>query len=370
MPGKMKKRILIIDDEESIRSVMTRILGDAGFETYSVAHGKEGLEFLNCSTVDLIILDMNMPTMNGLDFLTEYNKSFPRKVPVLMVSGESDKQQTIAAYRLGAYDFIKKPEHNEVLMKRIENGLKIGEMIKFNEEIKQELLMAKKLQKYLFPENEFHSDTIAINTWAKPLTDIGGDLYDYIPFRDGSIIFFIADVTGHSIGAALFTAIVKMVFRNAIKISEVPGRIVSLMNHELAGNLPIETFVTLFCALYKPDSDELLYANAGHPSPILIRDTEITELQGHDPFLGPIQESIYQTRKVKVSKGDSLILFTDGIIEILDDDENPVGHDLFLEIVYDKAMNPVEKYHALNEMVERTEYEITDDCTQMLLQFK
>ncbi|MCK4982825.1 MAG: SpoIIE family protein phosphatase, partial [Victivallaceae bacterium] len=122
-----------------------------------------------------------------------------------------------------------------------------GEMKEFNESIKVELLMAKKLQQYLYPDSIYKSDNIEIYSFYRPLFDVGGDLYDYIKLRDGRIIFFLADVSGHGIAGALFTVIVKMIFRNAIKYTINPAEIVHSMNRELFNSLPKESFVTLFC---------------------------------------------------------------------------------------------------------------------------
>ena len=147
----MQKKILVIDDEEAIRKIMNQILSRAGYEVVLASDGQDGIKKLDGTSVDLIMLDMNMPKMNGLEFLKYIRVNNITNVPVLMVTGSSDTDLRIESYKLGVYDFIKKPEQTEVMLKRIENGLKIGDMINFNKFIKVELLMAKKLQKYLFP---------------------------------------------------------------------------------------------------------------------------------------------------------------------------------------------------------------------------
>ena len=224
----MKKRILIIDDEEPVRDFMKKILTRSGFTIFTASDGREALDMLGTVYVDLIILDMNMPNMNGIEVLRHIREGNLTNKPVLMVSGSHDSDLRTESYRLGAYDFITKPEHTEVMLKRIENGLKIGEILDFNEFIKVELFMAKKLQKYIFPETENISEYIDIHAWNLPLSDIGGDLYDYIHFRNNKVLLFVADVSGHSISASMFTAIVKMVFRNAVKTTEDPEEIMTI----------------------------------------------------------------------------------------------------------------------------------------------
>jgi len=363
----MKKKIMVIDDEEQIRKLLVRILSSSGYDVVTASNGKEALERLESVSVDLIMLDMNMPEMDGLSFLRRLKETNLTHVPVLMVSGEHNPDNIVESYKLGVYDFIRKPEQTEVMLKRVENGLKIGEMINFNEFIRVELLMARKLQKYLFPEPNVNTDKVKINTWSMPLSDIGGDLYDYVIFRDGRVIFFIADVSGHSISASLFTAIVKMVFRNALQKTDIPGDIMTMMNHELTGNLPVESFVTAFCALFNPSTRELMYANAGHPNPYCIDGGGFIQLEGNDSFLGPIAGADFETYAIKLNGPTSIFAVTDGILDIIDGDDLPVGEKLVSDILMMKGKTPIDKFRMIQKFVTGPDVVVNDDCTLMLV---
>lgn len=366
----MKKKILIIDDDASIRDILTRLLVMAGYETIAAAEGREALDILATSMVDLIMLDMNMPTMDGIAFLRALRQKNVTRIPVLMVSGESDVEQIVECYKLGVYDFIRKPEQTAVMLKRVENGLKIGEMISFNEFIKVELLMARKLQKYLFPEGSYSDDFLEVSCWSRPLSDIGGDLYDYIRFRDGRVMFFVADVSGHSISAALYTAIVNMVFRNALQQSENPGDILSSMNHELSGTLPVEAFVTMFCGILNPATRELVFANAGHPRPFLSGDGGVSELVGNDSFLSPISNARYTSHHVTLRPGDALYIYTDGLSDIINSAGEAVGRSLLLEILGNAALDHRGRFDEVQRMALRDDVVINDDCTLMMVRIK
>lgn len=366
----MKKRILLIDDEAPVRDFMKKILIRSGYLVFTAQDGKEAIEMLETLYVDLIILDMHMPHMNGLDVLRHIRKNELTNKPVLMVSGYHDADLRIESYRLGAYDFITKPEQTEVMLKRIENGIKIGEILDFNEFMKVELFMAKKLQKYIFPEPEFISDDLDIYSWNLPLSDIGGDLYDYIHFRNDSILIFIADVSGHSISASMFTAIVKMVFRNAIKNSEDPGDIMTIVNHELAANLPVESFVTMFCCLIDSRTGELKYSNAGHPKPYIIGKDHTVELGENDPFLGPIKDMKYSTYSASLKKDESLFLYTDGLLDIIDDEYHQVGLSRFIEKLTGKDFISRESFTELTADISNQKLIRSDDCTVMVIRKK
>ncbi|MCP4135366.1 MAG: SpoIIE family protein phosphatase [bacterium] len=373
----MRKKILIIDDEETIRKVMGKLLGRAGYEVFAIASGEEALKRLSSQqadslSVDLIILDMYMPGMNGLEFLQKVRDQSVTTVPVLMLSGCSDLQIRVESYKLGAYDFIEKPELPEVMLKRVENGLKIGEIINYNEFIKTELIMAKKLQDYLFPGPFAMTDAVEINAWYRPLSDIGGDLYDYIFFRDGRIFFFVADVSGHSIPAAIFTTIVHMVFRNALKVVDSPGDVLNFMNKELSGNLPVEQFVTMFCGLIDPEKHTLEYGNAGHPKPCFLPATGEgpLSLEGNDAFLGPIPEETFTTFKRELAPGDAFLLYTDGFMDVYGSGDLPIGRELLVKTLHRQELSNREKFEAACANILSADIEITDDCTMMLVQYK
>jgi len=360
---------MVVDDELAIRRLMTKILTKSGYDVVPATDGQEAINLLHSMSVDLIILDMNMPRMDGLSFLKYARDNRLTTAPVLMVTGSTDSDQRMKSYRLGVYDFITKPEQTEVMLKRIENGIKIGEMINFNEFMKVELLMARKLQKYLYPEPTITTDFVSIHTWSLPLSDIGGDLYDFIRFRDDRIIFFVADVSGHSISAALYTAIVKMVFRNAIKETDDPGEVLNFMNSELSGNIPIESFVTMFCGLVDPSEGVIEYSNAGHPRPFIVADNMMGELDGNDSFLGPIADATFRTFRREIRGNESIYVYTDGINDLTDGQQNVVGERLLRSILEGSETGPVEKFDAIKKSVVNSDVVITDDCTLMMLDF-
>lgn len=366
----MKKRILLIDDEAPVKDFMKKILLRSGYSVFTASDGKEALEMLESLYVDLIILDMHMPNMNGIDVLRHIRKHKLTNKPVLMVSGYHDADLRIESYRLGAYDFITKPEQTEVMLKRIENGIKIGEILDFNEFMKVELFMAKKLQKYIFPEPDYISDDLDIYTWNLPLSDIGGDLYDYIHFRNNSTLIFVADVSGHSISASMFTAIVKMVFRNAIKNSDDPGTIMTIVNRELSANLPVESFVTMFCCLIDCKTGVIKYSNAGHPKPYIIGNEKIIELGESDPFLGPINNAEYTTYTNVLEKDQMLFLYTDGLLDIIDDEFRQVDINRFINKIGSGEFKGRESFNELVTDISNEKFIRSDDCTAMVIRKK
>ncbi|WP_366949730.1 response regulator [Geobacter sp.] len=108
MAEQVKKRILVVDDEENARIGLSKLLEKEGFEVESVANGFEALNYLNHQQVNLIVTDINMPEMNGITFLKELNKNFPQS-NVIMITAYGGVESYIEAINLGAFEYINKP---------------------------------------------------------------------------------------------------------------------------------------------------------------------------------------------------------------------------------------------------------------------
>jgi len=106
--AKQAKRILVVDDEENARIGLSRLLAQEGFVVESVANGYEALDYLRQQDVNLIVTDINMPEMNGIAFLRELNKHFP-KSNVIMITAYGGVESYIEAMNLGAFEYINKP---------------------------------------------------------------------------------------------------------------------------------------------------------------------------------------------------------------------------------------------------------------------
>jgi two-component system sensor histidine kinase ChiS len=120
-----KKSILLIEDQKSIAKMVTRLVGDAGYENKHARNGQEALELLQEGyRPDLILLDIIMPVMGGYEFLDEFNKDSAMKgIPVVMMTGRDEATDVVKAVKRGAVDYITKPFEPDYLLARIGNIL-------------------------------------------------------------------------------------------------------------------------------------------------------------------------------------------------------------------------------------------------------
>jgi two-component system nitrogen regulation response regulator NtrX len=119
----MRKRILVVDDEESIRKSLVGALADEGYEVFDAEDGRKALELAETTRPHLILLDIWMPQMDGMEVLRRLNKDFP-EAAVIMISGHGTIETAVKAAKLGAYDFVEKPLSLEKIIITIDHALK------------------------------------------------------------------------------------------------------------------------------------------------------------------------------------------------------------------------------------------------------
>ncbi len=132
------KSILIVDDEESIRESLQGILQDEGFRTISAENGEQGISLLRDEIPDMILLDIWMPGMDGIETLRKIREVSPEQL-VIMMSGHGTIETAVKATKLGAYDFIEKPLSLEKLLLSVQNALTVGQLVEENRSLKAKI---------------------------------------------------------------------------------------------------------------------------------------------------------------------------------------------------------------------------------------
>ncbi|MFM7662504.1 MAG: PP2C family protein-serine/threonine phosphatase [Bacteroidota bacterium] len=210
------------------------------------------------------------------------------------------------------------------------------------ERINKELEVAREMQKLLFPTELPTNKKLDISARYIPRHAIGGDYYDFIPLGDEEYIMCIADVSGKGISAALLMANFQATIRTVLKYQnfELPF-LMEELNKKVVLATHCEKFITFFIAHYNGFSRELKYVNAGHNHPILYENKKILMLESGCTGLGMLDElPTVKVGNLKITPNSSLILYTDGIVEL----ENEEGEQFGLE----RLIQNVETYSNLS----------------------
>ena len=188
--------------------------------------------------------------------------------------------------------------------------------------LKEELLLASELQKSLLPRDYPQDMPVEIIHRYIPYMDIGGDFFDYIRLDENRLGIIITDVSGHGIASAFLTALFKGAFNHLAPKCNSAAETMAALNAEFCSIVHTDHYLTAFYIILDTEKMTCEYCNAGHPKQLLItKNDKISELTSGGFFLGMFDGTEYQSSRIKLHQGDTLCLFTDGIIETTGSDE-------------------------------------------------
>ncbi len=199
--------------------------------------------------------------------------------------------------------------------------------------IEQELRTAQFIQRALLPK-----DVPSLPGWQllpvyRPAREVGGDFYDFLPFEDGRLGIVIGDATDKGVSAALLMATTCTMLRTAAQGSISPGEVLARVNDLLSVTIPTGMFVTCFYAILNPANGCLCYANAGHDLPFWRHNIGVSELKATGMPLGMMPGSRYDEREATVEPGDSLLFYSDGLVEAHNTERAMFGFPRLMELM-------------------------------------
>ena len=232
--------------------------------------------------------------------------------------------------------------------KNAEESLKKSEEIlrKKNQSINKELEYAYMVVKRLIPTKPLQNEIVKISYKYKPLDIIGGDFFSFKKFKDKSFGFFIGDVSGHGVSAALFLSLVKgMTEKNYLKFGNNPLTFMNNLNYDLLDTMSTY-FLTGIYGVFKRNKEDVLFTfvRGAHPPPILMKigklEPEILIPVGKP--IGVFDDAVYESMSVKLQKGDRLYVYTDGVNETMNENSEILGFERLSKILLEVNNFPLE----------------------------
>ena len=331
----MPVKILSVDDENDLELLLTqyfrRKIRKGEYEFVFAHNGLEALTMmLKHPDIEIILSDINMPEMDGLTLLAKINEMRNPALKVIMVSAYGDMGNIRQAMNNGAFDFATKPIDLDDLSITIEKAIEQIEYVhqmehehQQLESLKTDLAIASEIQQAIlprvFPPFPDLTDQLDIAASMTPAKDVGGDFYDFFRIDDDHVGFIIADVSGKGVPAAIFMAVSRTLIRATGIRGGSPAECISYSNRLLAAESVDCMFVTVFYGIYHVKTGEMVYCNAGHNPPYLLKKSgKVEELpMSKNPMVGAIDGISYQEEHLVLEQGDALVMFTDGVNEAM-----------------------------------------------------
>ena len=341
----MPIKILSVDDEMDLELLLTqyfrRKIRKGEYEFVFAHNGLEALTMMvKHPDIEIILSDINMPEMDGLTLLAKVNEMRNPALKVIMVSAYGDMGNIRQAMNNGAFDFATKPIDLDDLSVTIEKAIEqieyVHQMQKEHsqlESLKGDLAIACEIQQAIlprvFPPFPEDSDKLDIAASMTPAKDVGGDFYDFFSIDDDRIGFVIADVSGKGIPAAIFMAVSRTLIRATGVRGGSPADCLTYSNKLLAAESVDCMFVTVFYGIFNLKTGEISYCNAGHNPPYILKRGGAVEVlpMSQDPMVGAIDGIEYHGATLQLDHGDSLVMFTDGVTEAMNAQNEEFGED-------------------------------------------
>lgn len=384
-----KNNILIVDDEIfnlTLLEFALEELDDVHIE--SASNAKDALAIVFEKQIDLIMLDISMPGMDGLEMLQQLKSHVDTKfIPVIMVTAKNEERYKALEY--GSEDFLSKPIDVIEVKFKVQNLLKLKKFSDlqqhFNQrleeeiakkevqlrkfaQVEQELLMAKSIQESLIPTSYTTSANLDVYGSCTQAHEVGGDYFDVFETEDGEhTVFIMADVSGHGFASALITMQFRAMVRAELsKGTRDFGLSIERINTIFANdNNESSMFITALFLRFNHKTKIIESANAGHYNPI--GNIEMIHKSGIP--MGIMPNITYEILKTPFVKGNTIFLYTDGLIEG-EDLQGEMYEALFYQKYEQvKVLSSEEQVKILLEDYHSFIAKQTDDITLLVISF-
>ncbi len=339
----MIKHILLVDDEEPIRLSMKMGLEGDGLEITEALNGCDALDLIKAregteEEISLIITDLHMPIMGGMELIDGARK-LERRIPILVITGFGDKEILVQLIRKGVDDFIDKPFRVNELREKVERILfreeelqqkqknltqKVEEdMEALQEGISRYRLSYEKLSKQVTSAKDAYKNLITLKDGGykvkmahrvKPLAFLGGDFFDIRDTETGCDVF-VADVSGHDMGASYNAVLLKAFFDENCRTGKDGATFFRMLNEQLLENNQVARMVTGVFARFNLEENHAEITSAAHPPVCIVRKKypALRLCEGKGGPLGVDPDMEFEANIVDFSEGDRLVFYTDGL---------------------------------------------------------
>lgn len=335
--------VLVIDDAEPIRRALIRELEGQGFTARAAEDGLLGLKEVERSRPDVILCDLRMPRMDGLEFLRAIH-AIDQELPVIVMSGAGLLDDAIGALKLGAWDYIEKTSlRGAAVAHAIDRALERAALVTENrryrarlEDANRELsatlrLLAedeaagREMQARMLPPNHQRFGPFVFTRELLPSTFLSGDFVDAFAIDQDRWGFYLADVSGHGVSSALVTVLLRTFVQRQVAdfiragdpLVLSPAKLLERLNEEMV-RADLDKHLTIFYCVLDNRSATLTYTNAGQfPWPLLADGTKVLQLAQPGMPIGLAGRARYREHVVELPERAVLAAFSDGLLEIL-----------------------------------------------------
>ncbi|HIJ84180.1 MAG: response regulator receiver protein [Magnetococcales bacterium] len=329
-------RVLIVDDVPSNIRVLASILSD-NYDISFATSGSEALQLLSEQNVDIILLDIVMPEMNGYWVLEQIKSNTKIKdIPIIFLTSRNTAEDEVHGLQMGAADYITKPFAAAVVKARVNTQLALQRMNRQLAEITEELLTERQfielvVQNMVGPE-EIQSPHMRY--WMQPVEKTSGDLLMVAENPNGIQYYFLGDITGHGLSSAVVGPIISYIFYSMTDRGSSLVEIVNELNHYLVSKLPPNVFLTGCFISINSSRDTMEIWNCAMPDTLVFRENRLfARLLSRFQPLGIINGPFGNPETLSLAKNDRIFFLSDGLVEVYNAQGQEFGIDRLAGVI-------------------------------------
>jgi sigma-B regulation protein RsbU (phosphoserine phosphatase) len=336
--GAVAGRVLVADDQPHVLDALQLLLKSHGYRTEAANHPARVLQALKSGEFDVVLMDLNYTRDTtaggeGLELVSQI-RSLDQNLPLVVMTAWSSVDLAVEAMRRGASDFVQKPWGNQQLLEKLETQVeRCRSLRQAQRQRTDELQDAREIQDNLLPKSIPQAKDYEIAGMTQPVRYVGGDYYNVVRISETQTVLCIGDVSGKGMPAALLMSSLQAALKPLMWDCRSPRELCRRLNRILCEIAPVGKFVSFFYAVLDSETNSLTYCNAGHNPPVLMRaNGTASELNAAGAVLGQFPDWVYEQSDLQLRPGDTLMMFTDGLVEACDQDNEPFGEERLIEI--------------------------------------
>jgi phosphoserine phosphatase RsbU/P len=363
-------KILLVDDDSVARAILSELLRLQGHEVAEASDGQLAWDLVKRGEFSFVLSDWLMPNLAGVDLCRRIRAAgLDHYVYVILCTSKGAKSDLIEGMDAGADDFLVKPISPEELRVKVRAGERVldlqrgladknHELARINSRlesahklIEDDLKAAAWMQTSLLPSPAMLAHGVRCEWRLQPSGYVAGDTFNFFPMGEQQVGFYLLDVSGHGVPAAMLSVTLSMMLtadetdgnplkrynhnREAFELLS-PGDAIRVLNHRFQSK--DERYFTMVYGLFDTGSSTLSLAQAGHPGPILIRNGgEIRVLGSGGMPVGLWPDIEFDCFDVAASHGDRLLLYSDGVTECMNKQGEAFGQRRLLAYLEQRA---------------------------------
>lgn len=384
-----KFKLLIAEDSITESMRLTSMLSKLGYEVLSAKNGREALDILTDEPIPFIISDWRMPELSGIDLCRKLRADDTYGQPYfILLTGCDAPMDLVAGMEAGADDFITKPFIGEELRVRLQAGTRIMrlrnqlqeqykqmEKALHNEElanqrIQEDLKSAAAMQRDLLPRGDSPFTQLEVASLFLPASVVAGDGFNYFPLDEEHMGFYHLDVAGHGIASAMLSFTLSRYLmpdtggNGAVSLHKSssgtelqntlvpPNEVVALLNQHFLDHDNCGHYFTMIYGIINVKSGQGYLCQAGHPYPRLCRASGLLESLGNGGFpVGMLPDATYENTSFKLDIGDRLWLYSDGIPDCVNNNDQQLGMQQFDKLIQQAGGAPLSRISTFIEAI-------------------